>query len=967
MKKLFIIITITVLFVVDGKAQITWEKLFSKNSTDVFRCIREVPAGGYIVAGYTSDFTANDTDAYVVRLNSSGDTTWTFTYNGPLSKKDLFYKVITTSDGGFALCGYTSSVSGTSDDALYLKLNSAGQQQWVKFYTGSGRERAQDIIQTADNGYAIVGYTSTLPAQYYDAFIVRTNSSGDTLWTKRYGGSNGISNYDDANSIKLLPDGGFILGGQSFNGLNGYDQSLIRINSIGTVIWSKRFGTVKSENIDEVSLLPDGFILAGNTNTDSNGDDGYLVKTDTGGTVLWAKSFGGSLPDDFHTVDTTSDGGFILTGTTTSTGGLFPNMWLMRTNSAGDSLWSNAYGGDNHDHGYSGQQTSDGGYIIAGHTGSFGFNNEEGYIVKTGPSGNDPNKLTYTTVLAIVSPTSTTCGSANTQLKIKLRNFGNQSVTNIPVTVEITGAITQTINQTFSASSDTVTFNTTINTSAGGTYTFHFYTNNNNDVYPARNSSMATFTINITPAAPTSVTNNSRCGNGTVVLGASATSTIYWYGSSSGGSSLNSGTSYTTPSLNSTTTYYVQTGTTCPSARIPVVATVNPVSANPVTVGDSRCGSGILTLSATASDPITWYDAPSGGSSVGTGTSFTTPVLTATTNYYAQATNGNCPSSRILTIATIGTPANDPGTTSSQRCGPGTVLLTASSPDPILWFDSLSGGSQVGTGATFTTPSLTSTKTYYAQSNNGCLSNRIAATATINTPPLDPVTYSNQRCGPGIVKINATDADAVIWFDAASGGNQVGFGDTLTTPVISQTTTYYAQANNGTCTSNRIATVATVHPLPVINLGTDTIVNGISYQLNAGSGFSSYLWSTSETSQTISISSTDTFCVTVTDVNGCKNDDCIIVDIINGVSEFENDKLFSVYPNPTNGSITILYPPSFSEIKIEILNITGEVVKMVDANDLSSVNIDLSSFSKGIYLLKINTDSYFVIKKLMVQ
>ena len=237
------------LFSVDGKSQITWEKLFSKNSTDVFRCIREVPAGGYIVAGYTSDFTANDTDAYVVRLNNNGDTTWTFTYNGPLSKKDLFYKVIPTSDGGFALCGYTSSVSGTSDDALYLKLNSAGQQQWVKFYTGSGKERAQDIIQTADNGYAIVGYTTTSPAQYYDAFMVRTNSSGDTLWTKRYGGSNGPSNYDDANSIKLLSDGGFILGGQSYNGANGLDQSLIRINSVGTVIWSKRFGTVPIELI----------------------------------------------------------------------------------------------------------------------------------------------------------------------------------------------------------------------------------------------------------------------------------------------------------------------------------------------------------------------------------------------------------------------------------------------------------------------------------------------------------------------------------------------------------------------------------------------------------------------------------------------------------------------------------------------------------------------------------------------
>jgi hypothetical protein len=73
-----------------------------------------------------------------------------------MGKKDLFYKVINTSDGGFALCGYTTSVTGVSDDAMFLKLNSSGHQQWVKFYGGSGKERAQDIIQTSDDGFVVV-------------------------------------------------------------------------------------------------------------------------------------------------------------------------------------------------------------------------------------------------------------------------------------------------------------------------------------------------------------------------------------------------------------------------------------------------------------------------------------------------------------------------------------------------------------------------------------------------------------------------------------------------------------------------------------------------------------------------------------------------------------------------------------------------------------------------------------------
>lgn len=85
----------------------------------------------------------------------------------------------------------------------------------------------------------------------------------------------------------------------------------------------------------------------------------------------------------------------------------------MRTNSDGDSLWSNTYGGDNHDHGYSGIQSSDGGYVIVGHTGSFGFNGEDAYIVKTNSSGNVINELVYTTVSALITPTSVGCGTAN--------------------------------------------------------------------------------------------------------------------------------------------------------------------------------------------------------------------------------------------------------------------------------------------------------------------------------------------------------------------------------------------------------------------------------------------------------------------------------------------------------------------------------------------------------------------------
>ena len=480
-------------------AQNSFEKLFSKESTDVFRCVVEVSAGGgYVAAGYIADSTVNDTDAYVVRLNINGDTLWSFTYNGPLSKKDLFYKIISTSDGGFIVCGYTSSISGTSDDILCVKINSFGKSQWSKTFGGSGKEHSQDIIETSD-GYTIVGYSTTPPAKYFDAIIFHIDFNGNIIWNKIIGDAE----YDDANTIKQLSDGGYIIGGQSTNGSMGLDQFLIRTNIFGDTLWTKRFGTTGNDNIESLILIPDGFILAGSTNTAISGDDGYLVKTDLSGNFQWSKIFGGSQPDDFHQVEKTSDGGFIISGTTSSSGPAKPNMWLVKTNSFGDSLWTKTFGGDNHDHGYSAVQTLDGGYIIAGHTGSFGFNNEDAYIVKVGSNGNGTNRLTYISAFGLASPT---CSGTTSLVKVILRNFGNEPVSNIPVTVEITGGITQTLNTNFTgplAPQDVaiITFSPTINTIVGGSLTFYGYSSISNDVYPSRNS----FTQTVSLAACTGI------------------------------------------------------------------------------------------------------------------------------------------------------------------------------------------------------------------------------------------------------------------------------------------------------------------------------------------------------------------------------------------------------------------------------------------------------------------------------
>ena len=485
MKNLFTTTVILLTFYTYSNAQATWEKLFTNVSDDVFRSVKEVPTGGYIMAGYIADSSANDSDAFVVRMDLNGDTLWTYRYNNANNGKDLFYKIICTSDDGFLACGYTTGIPGANDDVLYIKLSDTGNEQWVKTYGGPGRERAQDVIETS-TGYILVGYSTSVTVQYYDAIMIKIDFNGTVLWTKSYGGTQ----YEDANTVSQLSDGGFIFGGQATNGSNLLDQYLVRTNSVGDTLWTRRFGNPKTDNIESLVVVADGFILAGNTSSDSTGDDGYLVKTDTAGVVQWSKIFGGSQPDDFHSIRVTSDGGYILGGTTSSLGPTMPNMWLVKTDSQGNLDWQVTPGGANHDHGYDAIQTSDGGYLFVGFTSSFGFRNDDAYAVKFDGTGALPNKLVYISPVMLTSPL---CAGPQTQVKALIRNFGNKPLSNISVSVDVTGGLTQTLNGNYAGplvigDVDTVAFTPIIATSAGTNYTFDFTVNSGNDVYPANNT-----------------------------------------------------------------------------------------------------------------------------------------------------------------------------------------------------------------------------------------------------------------------------------------------------------------------------------------------------------------------------------------------------------------------------------------------------------------------------------------------
>lgn len=390
--------------------------------------------------------------------------------------------------------------------------------------------------------------------------------------------------------------------------------------------------------------------------------------------------------------------------------------------------------------------------------------------------------------------------ASDTQICVGQSVTFTDTSTNIPFVWSWT--ITGATPSTSSAQNPTFVFNT------AGTYTVIFTATNYNGI------DTITFADYITVTAipvVNSITPASRCDAGTVTLQANATlGTLNWYDAPTLGNLVGTGTTFTTPSISTTTTYYVESVEgTCTSARVSVIATVNNTPTVISTTPATRCGTGNLSLQATASSgTIQWYDLPSGGTLLASGGTFNLSGLSISTTYYVQVTNGFCASPRTPVIATINTVPTVTSTTSASRCDNGSVTLQATASNGTLnWYDAPSLGNLVGTGASFITPNISASTNYYVEVTNGsCTSSRVAVTATIN-PTAAPTGIANQTfCAGETVGLIAVTGSNVIWYDAPSLGNVLPTGTVLVSG-----TTYYGSQTVSACESPaRIAVTMTL-------------------------------------------------------------------------------------------------------------------------------------------------------------
>jgi hypothetical protein len=381
-----------------------WARTYGGTGSEMARSMVQTSDGGYAIAGITGSYGTGGEDFWLVKTDSNGNALWNKTYGR--TGQDWAYSMVQTVDGGYAIAGGTNSYGAGDSDFWLVKVNANGNALWNQTYGGTGQDEAHSVVQTADGGYAIAGHTFSYPygAGNADFWLVKTDLNGNALWNKTYG----RTEIDEAYSIIQTSDGGYALAGKT----NSYDTGnsdfwLVKIDANGNALWNQTYGGTDTDAAFSIVQTSDGgYAIAGYTYSYGAGNaDFWLVKTDSNGNALWNKTYGGTVTEMTWSMVKTADGGYALAGVTTSYGAGYSDFWLVKTDLNGNALWNKTYGGTGSDEAHSVVQTVDGGYALAGYTGSYGAGGSDFWLVKVDALGFIPE---FRSVVLMITVTLTT-------------------------------------------------------------------------------------------------------------------------------------------------------------------------------------------------------------------------------------------------------------------------------------------------------------------------------------------------------------------------------------------------------------------------------------------------------------------------------------------------------------------------------------------------------------------------------
>lgn len=309
-----------------------WDKTFGSLFGDVGYSIQKTLDGGFIIDGTTASL-VNGWDAWLIKTNAVGTKLWDKTFGG--EQNDEVYSVYSTSDGNFLLTGmtysygtYISTFNAISMDGWLIKIDGFGNKVWDKTFGEKWGDKCYSIKETKNGDYILTGYTHSTTGKE-DGWLIKTDKDGNKLWDKTLGGSQNEVGY----SIQeTLDDGYVIVGKTNSSGAGKDDVWMVKTDSEGNILWEKTYGGLQTDiGYSVQQTLDEGYIIVGKTNSFGAGkDDMWLIKTDKEGNKLWDETFGGIQNDMGYSVQQTHDGNYIIAGKTNSLGAGKDDVWLIK-------------------------------------------------------------------------------------------------------------------------------------------------------------------------------------------------------------------------------------------------------------------------------------------------------------------------------------------------------------------------------------------------------------------------------------------------------------------------------------------------------------------------------------------------------------------------------------------------------------------------------------------------------------
>jgi len=376
MRQIFSILILTFL----SLPGITFERTYGKpDITDLGYSVQPTTDGGYIIGGTTEPTVYFR--SYLIKTDSLGDTIWSTIsniYNG------ITVSVLQLEDQGYLsldknlYCGYFNF--------QFARFDSSGRHLWHKTYGGDKDDEPHGLVPTLDGNYLAVGATELFGGAGFDLWLVKVDTGGNLLWSRTYGDSLDEIGYD----LDRVGDGFVVVGMTESFGVGFADFYLLRIDASGDTLWTRTYGGLDDDIGMAVRATPDGgFILAGATSSYGAGSyDVYLIKTDSLGDTIWTRTYGGPGWEGAFDLCISADSGYVIVGETYSFGFGLSDVYLLKVNRDGDLLWQKTHGYADDDRGYCIQSTPDRGFIIAGITRGEHGSDWDIYFLKTDAQGN---------------------------------------------------------------------------------------------------------------------------------------------------------------------------------------------------------------------------------------------------------------------------------------------------------------------------------------------------------------------------------------------------------------------------------------------------------------------------------------------------------------------------------------------------------------------------------------------------